>query len=164
MSALYILYKNKTNNQTKNIVDNYRFYLKSLNNSKQIDLLNNNAICTQLQDCYIVYFERNKELQKRAKYKIEIYTRKNVKINYENIQNNIDKSFTSRDWYNVDKYLFEQINVKINNKYKIAHCKRDYNKNNTTYLRQFNFEKKSKIKITQNIFIIETKVNNNNIK
>jgi len=31
-------------------------------------------------------------------------------------------------------------------------------------LRQFDFEKKSKIKITQNIFTIETKVNNNNIE
>ncbi len=31
-------------------------------------------------------------------------------------------------------------------------------------MRQFNFEKKSKIKTTQNIFTIKTKVDNSNVK
>ncbi len=31
-------------------------------------------------------------------------------------------------------------------------------------MRQFDFEKRLKVKITQNILIIETKVNNNNIE
>jgi len=72
-------------------------------------------------------------LQKRIKYKVKIYIRKSVETNYKNIQDNIDQSFTSRNQYNVDRYLFEQTNIKIDNKYKIAYCKYNYNKDNTTY-------------------------------
>jgi len=109
--------------------------LKLLNNNKQTNLFNDNAICAQLRNYYIIYFERNKRLQKESKYKVEIYTRKSVKTNYENIQNNIDKNFISKNQYSVDKYLFKQIDIKIDNKYKVAHCKYNYNKNNTIYLR-----------------------------
>ncbi len=44
------------------------------------------------------------------------------------------------------------------------YCKRNYSEDNTIYLRQFDFEKKSKIKTTQNVFIIKAKVNNRDIR
>ena len=85
LNILYILYKNKTNSQTKNIANNYQFYLKFLNNNKQANLLNNNATCAQLRSCCIIYFEKNKKVQKEIKCKTKIYTRKNIKTNYKNI-------------------------------------------------------------------------------
>ena len=85
INILYILYKDKTDNQIKNIANNYQFYLKFLNNSKQANLFDNSAIYTQLQNRCIIYFEKNKKLQKKVEYKIKIYTRKNIKINYKNI-------------------------------------------------------------------------------
>ncbi len=112
--------------------------MRFLNNSKQANLFNNNIISAQLQDCYIIYFEKNEKLQKKIEYKIKIYTRKSAKTSYKNIQNNIDKNITSKNQYNVNKYLFKQINTKIDNKYKVAYCKRCYNKSDTIYLQQFN--------------------------
>ncbi len=80
-----------------NIVNNYRFYLKSLNNNKQANLFNNNAIRTQLRNRHIVYFKTNKKLQKKIKCKTKIYTRKSAKTSYKNVQNNVDKNVTSKD-------------------------------------------------------------------
>jgi len=139
LSVLYALYKSEINNQTKDTTNNYRFYLKSLNNNKQIDLLNNNTTCTQLRNCYIIYVKRNKKLQKEIKRKTKIYTRKSVKTNYKSIQSNVDKDVTTENQPKINKYLFEQINTKIDNKYKIAHRKRYYNKNDATYLQQLDF-------------------------
>jgi len=110
--------------------------LKFLNNSKQANLFSNNTIRAQLQSRYITHFKRDKRLQKEIKYKIEIYTRKYVKINYKDIQNNIDKNVTSRNQHNVNRYLSKQANTKIDNKYKVAYCKRCYSEDNTMYLQQ----------------------------
>ncbi len=57
-----------------------------------------------------------------------------------------------------------QTNTRINNKYRVIYLERNYSKNNTIYLQQFNLEKRSKIKTIQNIFLIKTKINNNNIR
>ncbi len=46
LNVLYALRKDKTNNQTKNIANNYRFYLKKINNNKQENLFSDNATCT----------------------------------------------------------------------------------------------------------------------
>ncbi len=81
-----------------------------------------------------MYFERNKRLQKEIKCKTKIYTRKSVKTNYKNIQNNIGKNITNKDQFNVNRYLFEQIDIKIDNKYKVAHRKRCYSEDNAIYL------------------------------
>ncbi len=73
-------------------------------------------------------------------------------------------NFTNKNQYSVDKYLFKQANIKIDNKYKIAYCKHYYNKDNIICLQQFDSEIRLKIKTTQNVFTIETKINSNNIK
>ncbi len=113
--------------------------MKFLNNNKQADLFNNNTICIQLQNCYIIYFEKNKKLQKETKYKTKIYTKINTKTSYKNVQNNIDKNVTSKNQHNINRYLFEQANTKIDNKCRIAHREYCYNKNNAIYSRQFDF-------------------------
>jgi len=72
---------------------------------------------------------------------------------------NINKDFTNKDKHSVDKYLFTQINTKINNKYKFTRVKQSYRDNNALNSQQFNFEKKSKIKVAQNLSSIKAKIN-----
>jgi len=52
-----------------------------------------------------------------------------------------------------------QINTKINNKYKFTRVKQSYRNNNALNLQQFNFEKRSKIKVAQNLSLIKAKIN-----
>jgi len=71
--------------------------LRSLNNNKQANLFNNSAIRTQPRNRCIIYFKRDKKLQKETKCKIEMHTRKTVEIDYESIQDNINKNSINRD-------------------------------------------------------------------
>jgi len=73
--------------------------------------------------------------------------------------NNINENFTSKDKYNIDKYLSTQVNIKINNKYKFTRVKRSYCDKDASNSQQFNFKKKSKIKIAQNLSLIKAKIN-----
>jgi len=52
-----------------------------------------------------------------------------------------------------------QINIKINNKYKFTRVKQSYCNNNASNLQQFNFKKRSKIKVAQNSSSIKAKIN-----
>jgi len=52
-----------------------------------------------------------------------------------------------------------QVNTKINNKYKLTKVKQNYRNNNASNLQQFNFKKKSKIKVAQNLSSIKAKIN-----
>jgi len=85
--------------------------------------------------------------------------KKSVITNYRYLSNNINKDFINRDKYNINKYLFIQINTKIENKYKFIKVKRSYCDNNTLDLQQFNLEKRSKTKVVQNVFLIKAKIN-----
>jgi len=71
----------------------------------------------------------------------------------------INKKFINKDKHNIDKYLSTQVNTKINNKYKFTRVKQSYRNNDASNLQQFNFEKKTKIKVAQNFFLIKAKIN-----
>jgi len=71
----------------------------------------------------------------------------------------INKNFINKDKHNINKYLFTQIDTKINNKYKFTRVEQSYCDNNALNLQQFNLKKKLKIKIAQNFSSIKAKIN-----
>jgi len=73
--------------------------------------------------------------------------------------NNINEDFTNKDKYNINKYLFTQVNTKINNKYKFTKVEQSYCNNNASNLQQFNFKKRLKIKVVKNFSSIKAKIN-----
>jgi len=72
---------------------------------------------------------------------------------------NINKNYTNKNKYNINKYLSTQINTKINNKYKFTKVKQSYCDNNTSNSQQSNFKKRLKIEVAQNSSSIKAKIN-----
>jgi len=73
--------------------------------------------------------------------------------------NNINENLINKDKHNIDKYLFTQVNTKINNKYKFTKVKQSYRVDDALNSQQLNFKKKSKIKVVQNFSLIKAKIN-----
>ncbi len=82
--------------------------------------------------------------------------------NHQCLLCNINKDFTDRNKYNVDKYSFTKADTKINNKHELSKIRWSYWDDDASNLQQLNIQKRSKIEAAQNVFITEAKVNERN--
>ncbi len=75
---------------------------------------------------------------------------------------NINRDFTNENEHDVDKYSLTKANTKIDNKHEFLKIRWSYQDNSALNLQWLDIQKRSKIKVIQDIFTAEVKVNERN--
>ncbi len=101
---------------------------------------------------------------KRSEYQTKISTRKSIATNHQHLSCDINRNFTDRNKHSVDKYSFMKVDIKVDNEHKLLKIRWSYWDDDVLNLQRLDTQKRLKIKVMQDIFAAEAKVNERNIQ
>jgi len=71
----------------------------------------------------MIHVTENEKLSKRSECQAKISTRKSIMTNHQCLSCDINKDFTDRNKYNVNRYSFMKADTKVDNKHKLSKIK-----------------------------------------
>ncbi len=110
----------------------------------------------------MIHVIESEESLKRSERQAEISTRKNIATNHWCLLCNINKDSTDRNKHSIDKYSFTKADTKVNNEHELSKIRWSYWDDDALNLQRLDIQKRLKIKVMQDIFAAEAKVNERN--
>ncbi len=94
----------------------------------------------------MIHVTESEESLKRSEYQAEISTRKSIVTNYWHLSCDINRDFTDRNKYSIDKYLFMKVDTKVNNEHELLKIRWSYWDDDALNSQQLDTQKRLLIK------------------